>query len=170
MLPHSCFIIMINCHRGWLSFHLFSCTCAYTAEGTSNTRLIFPQPIQFGRDSSPVRHMKCSGFSLFSVWHTIKLYLEEIQCFYKHCISINCVLPLSLPYLCSKGENTAWLPNPLPFEHYFPSVHVSTFETALSMKNSTAKKQGCLTILYSLNFSEKSSRQSFNVKAILASF
>lgn len=94
-VPHSCFIVIpITCHRGWLSFHLFSCTYAYTAGGTSNTRLIFPRPIRFGRDSSLVRRMKCSGFSLSSIWHTITPYLEEIQFFYKSCISINCVLPL----------------------------------------------------------------------------
>lgn len=50
-----------------------------------------------------------------------------------------------------KGESTAGLAKPFRFKHYFPSVHFSTTKTALGMKKRTAKKQGCLTVLYSLN-------------------
>ena len=147
--------------------------CAYMAEGTSNTRLIFPQPIRFGRDSSPVQHMKCSGFSLFSVWHTIKLYLEEIQFFYKSCISINCVLPLFPIHV----QRERALHGFQSHSHLNITFHLYMFQ--LSKPHSVWKKaqqRSKVVLPYYIhliiisNFSEKSSRHSFNVKAILPSF
>lgn len=153
--------------RGLL-LHWFTCVCACAGGGASN---ISPGPLGL-ENTSPVQCLPHSGLGRFSAWHTVTSYCGGIRFILKSCISINCLT--SLPYLCSKG--TARLPKSSPFEHYFPSVCFNPQTCIRYEKKKKPQQRSKVVILYYIhliiisNFSEKSSRHSFNVKAILVPF